>query len=275
MIYRKLRVVIVGTGRLAKVLAQAAALSTSPGRLTVYGRNTAARDEIIASAPAVAAGDEVSIAHADIVVLAVSAQAYKPVIQSLSPHLPAHAILVSVTNAVAVEEIGAWTANPVVKVIPTLAQTVRRGVIPVIAGPHANAVTVDMVMYWLRGFSQPIEIDDRDSRVASNIAGSAVAAVACIARAFVAANARRAHGLDRQALDALMAETLSAVGDLARAGISFDQAIETTATPGGVTEAALVPLGEAIDEICERMVAASFRKQSQLQMATARAKGDA
>jgi competence protein ComER len=266
---RSLKILIVGTGRLAKVLAKASNLVSSQDEIAIFGRNTAERDAIIADNQSLIREDAAFISRSDLVVMAVSPQAYRPVLMSLAAQLPPAAIVVSVTNAIAVGEIGTWTRNPVVKVIPTIAQIVRRGVTPVIAGPRATPDHTQVVMEWLRRFSLPIEIGENDSRVASNVAGSAVAAVACFARAFAAANARRAHGLDQQTLEAMMAETLAAVGDLARGGVDFEQAIESTATPGGVTEAALAPLVHAIDDLCEKMVAESFRRQTQLQTASA------
>lgn len=274
MIDRPRRILILGTGRLAAVLARASASASSLHEIALMGRNEAARDEIIAANPRLLRGDPIFASHTDLVVPAVTPQAYEQVIRSLGPHLSPSAIVVSVTNAVALDEIAQWTSNPVVKVIPTIAQLVRRGATPVVAGPGAGASHIRIVTEWLGGFSLPVEVAECDVRVASNVAGSAVAAIACFARAFVVANARCAHGLDRASLETMMAESLVAVGELALAGINFDQAIDTTATPGGVTEATIGPLANAIDDICREMVATSFRCQARLQRGSAAHESD-
>ncbi len=96
---------------------------------------------------------------------------------------------------------------PVVKVIPTLAHVVGRGVSLLIAGPGAKPEHVEAVRRVFARFSVPMVIDARDDRVASNVAGSALALFAALCDAFVSANAARAETLDRPALDAMMAET--------------------------------------------------------------------
>ncbi len=259
------RILVMGTGRLAGTLSRASLRAPSLDEVAVMGRDPAARDRLVAANPGLGAGDPDFASRADLVVLAVAPQAYREVVEAIAPHLPRSAILVSVTNGVSLEEMGGWTSNPVVKVIPTIAQTVGRGATLVVPGPRATPADVASVTAWLGRFSLPVEIREIDSRVASNVAGSAVAILACFARAFLAANAKRAHAVGQASLDAMMAETLIAVGELARAGISFDEIVASTATPGGVTEAALQPLAGTIETVCRAMVEASFERQAELQ----------
>jgi competence protein ComER len=93
-------------------------------------------------------------------------------------------------------------------------------------------------------------IDARDDRVASNVAGSALALFAAMCDAFVSANCAKTQALERPMLDAMMAETAGAVAALASAGYTWSAIVHATATPGGMTEAALDVLTSRFPQNC-------------------------
>ena len=151
------------------------------------------------------------------------------------------------------------------KAIPTLAHVLGRGVSLLVAGPRAKSEHVEAVSSVFARFSMPTTIDARDDRVASNVAGSALAFFAALCDSFVSANASRAKSLDRAALDAMMAETLAAIAALAKAGYAWNDIVRTTATPGGMTEAALILLMSQFPRIADDMVNLTFAKQAEIQ----------
>lgn len=257
----RLRIGILGTGRIARVLAAASAPHVD---VMVWGRNCDAL-AALTNTPGLRAASFEEASQTDLVALAVPPQAYRDVLQRLAPLLPAQSVVVSLTNGVALDEIGGLVANPVVKAIPTIAQSVSRGVTLVVSGPHAGEDDVAKVTSWLSAFSAPQRVEEADIRVASNAAGSAVALMAAFASAFAQANAARAIHLTQAELERMLAETLGAIGDLARAGVTLDEMVETTATPGGVTEASLNVLRSAAPDLCRLMVEATFARQNELQ----------
>ena len=141
----------------------------------------------------VAATPEDLARAADLVVLCVQPDAYLPLCDRIAPHLGSHAIVISVTNTVPLASIAERVRVPVVKVIPTLAHVVGRGVSLLVAGPGAEPEHVEAVRRVFARFSVPMLIDGRDDRVASNVAGSALALFAALCDAFVSANAARAR----------------------------------------------------------------------------------
>lgn len=231
---------VIGTGRIGSILLRAVTRHAPDVRLLLAGRNEAAVAALAREMPGLTPlRARVLASEADLVLLAVPPQAYLQLATDIAPHLRADAVLVSLTNGVALSALGACVSCPIVKVIPTMALIAGRGVSLVSTGPHAEPSHVERVRCFFGRISRPLLIDDRDSRVASNVAGSALAIVAAFCRAFVAANAERAVALDEAALTAAMAETLGALSTLVEEGHSFEEIVEATATPGGVTAAAL------------------------------------
>jgi competence protein ComER len=256
---------IIGTGRLGTTLLRAAASHAPEITLLAASRDPLRTERLQREIPHLVTVSAEDLARtADLVVLCVPPDAYVPLCERIRPHLGPNAIVVSVTNSVSLAAITERVSRPVVKVIPTLAHVVGRGVSLLVAGSGAEAAHVDAVRRVFARFSVPMLIDARDDRVASNVAGSALALFAALCDAFVAANAVRSEALQRPMLDAMMAETAGAVSALVAAGHGWDDIVQATATPGGMTEAALNVLTGSFPKIADEMVAATFAKQTEL-----------
>ena len=173
--------------------------------------------------------------------------------------------MLSVNNTVPLATIAEHAHKPVVKAIPTIAHLVGRGVSLLVAAPGALPEHIEAVRAVFAHFSLPIVIDGRDDRVASNVAGSALALFAALCDTFVSANAARAATLDRATLDAMMAETAGPVAALVKAGYSWSDIVRATATPGGMTHAALDVLTSRFPQIADDMVEATFARQAAIQ----------
>jgi competence protein ComER len=257
------RLAIIGTGRLGTTLLRAAAAHAPELALSATARRRAPLEALCREIPSLTIGaPEEIIRAADLVLPCVPPGAYRTLIASIAPHLAPDAILVSVTNGVPLAAIAEQVRAPVVKVIPTIAHTVGRGVSLVTAGPGARPDHVEAVRRVFARFSLPVVVPEQDDRVASNVAGSALALFAMLGDIFVAANARRAVALDRAVLDAMMAETLAAIAALVQSGHSWHDIVAATATPGGMTQAALDVLAGRFPDLAEDMVAATFARQA-------------
>jgi competence protein ComER len=260
------RLGIIGTGSLGTTLLRAAATHAPKIGLIAASRDQARTDALRREIPGVVAASPEDLARAaDLIVLCVPPEAYLPLLDRISPHLGPRAIVISVTNTVPLAAIAERVRAPVVKVIPTLAHVVGRGVSLLIAGPGAQPEHIEAVRSVFACFSLPMVIDGRDDRVASNVAGSGLALFAALCDAFVTANAARTVTLERTALDAMMAETAGAVAALAKAGHSWSDIVRATATPGGMTQAALDVLTNGFPRVASEMVEAAFARQAEIQ----------
>lgn len=257
------RLGIIGTGSLGATLLRAAAIHAPEIDLTAASRDPARVAALRREIPGLTYASPEDLARtADLVVLCVPPEVYPELGERIAPHLGPGAIVISVSNTVPLAAIAERVRVPVVKVIPTLAHVVGRGVSLLVAGPNALPGHMDAVRHVFARFSMPVLIDERDDRVASNVAGSAIALFAALCDAFVSANAARAQTLERTTLDAMMAETAGAVAALAQAGHGWDEIVRATATPGGMTHAALDVLSSRFPRVADEMVEATFARQA-------------
>jgi pyrroline-5-carboxylate reductase len=261
-----LQVGMVGSGRMAGILLRAASRFAPWCALRISGRNPGSCDDLLRQVPSLTILPSDELARlSDLVILAVPPEAYREVLSPMADWLAPDAIVVSLTNGVALSSLAELCSNPIVKVIPSVAHEVGRGVALVMAGPRAGAAEIARTTRLFGAFSRPVVVEDRDSRVASNIAGSFVALGAALTEMFVDANASRAVAIDRDELLGMAAETLAAIAALTGEGRSFADIVYDTATPGGTTEAALEVLLAGFPGIATAIVEATFRRQSVMQ----------
>lgn len=257
---------IIGTGTIGSMFVHCFSRAFSGRRLLVAGRDIDALSRLVESTPEASAVSVDELAsEADHIFLAIPPEAYVAVLSELQHKLKREAVLVSVTNAISMNTVGRITGNPVVKVIPTVAQQVGRGCTLVVAGPDAIGEPVASVVRLISPFSKPLIISDDDSRTASNLAGSALALFAEFANQLVIAHDGRQGELDKRTLTEMAAETMIAVGTLVGAGYTLDQVITATAAPGGMTEAAVAVIRRGCSDVVNAAVDETFRQQKLLQ----------
>ncbi|WP_051086623.1 pyrroline-5-carboxylate reductase family protein [Methylobacterium sp. WSM2598] len=254
---------LIGLGRIGTVLLTALRRFAPETRVIVAGRDPARAAATAEAWPGVVSMDVARLAaEADMAVPCLPPEAYREGVAALAPHLRAEAVLVSVTNAVPLADLGRLCARPIVKVIPSPALAVGRGVALITPGPNAGPAEVERVRTLLRRFCRPVLADPADGRIASNLAGSAPAILAAFCADFLEANAVRARIVGPEELRTMMTEAVAALAALLDEGLRFEDVVALTATPGGTTEAAIAALdGPAL---CARLVDATVRREAQL-----------
>lgn len=264
---RKQAVAIIGTGTIGSMLLRASA-RFAPGRFLLLASNT--RPEplqgLMANVPGLQTGKAGEIASsADIVIVCVQPQRYLAAIDDIAPSLRAGTILVSVTNGASLEAIAARTSAPIVKVVPSVAHAIGRGIALVTKGPRASATDVEAVRRFFEPFSRPIEISSEDNRIATNITGCGPALLSSFCQELVRANADRAVSIDAETIGTMMKETFAATAALIETGSEFAKITAEAATNGGMTQAALDVLSGGLPELLGRMVDATFERERKLQ----------
>ena len=256
---------IVGAGAMARMFVRAFAHVAEPPRIQLWARNTLAAQSVARDNSRTELKSASALAQSmDVVILATPATAYRDLLERVMPTLDPQTIIVSLSNAMAIEEVEGFTRSPVVKVIPTIAHELKRGVSIIVAGARADQQAIATIRYMMEAISKPVIALEYECRALSNLAGSGLAIAAEFARLWVSANQAAVSFVDREILDAIMVETFSAVAALHTGGRSFEAIITETAVPGGITEAAITILRSDGREVIEEMMKETFRRQALL-----------
>ncbi|ACL63003.1 pyrroline-5-carboxylate reductase family protein [Methylobacterium nodulans] len=256
---------LIGLGRIGMVLLAALRRFAPETRVIAAGRDPARVAAATAAWPGVEVMDSERLAvHANVVVPCLPPEAYRDGVSAVAPHMRADAVLMSVTNAVPLPDLGCRCARPIVKVILSPAHAAGRGVCLVTPSPGAGPEQVERICALLQRFCRPVLADPADGRIASNLAGSAPAILAAFCSAFLEANAARARAFGPTELRAMMTESVAALAAILDEGLSFEDVVARTATPGGTTEAAIAALNAEAPALCGRLVDATFQREAQL-----------
>lgn len=239
-----MRVGFVGAGHIARALGQGlhSPGSAEPPVLMYFDVSPDVAERTAAATGAAVAATLPELVHeSDIIVVAVRPQHVGQVLAEVAPRLGERA-LVSVAAGVSLAELRAPlpTDAHVGRVMPNVAAALGLGVflfVPGTLGPHEAAVRE---LFGLAG--EVVVLDEADFDTATAVGGCMPGILALMVRHFAIAGEKR--GLDEAVARRLaVAGVHGAAAVIAREG-DPDAVIAATATPGGMTAAAIAALEE-------------------------------
>lgn len=208
--------------------------------------------------------EDVALAGAPTVLLAVKPQVWREAAARYAPLLHQEAVIVSILVGVRAADLSAgFGGRRVVRVMPTTGVAIGKGVASIVAeDEQARGVA--------HALFDPVAVTaDLDSEAlmdaASAVSGSAPAYVYAVVEALEAAG--RAHGLSEETSRTLVRATLhSASALLEQSGEEPAELRRQVTSPGGTTQAALgVLTGDGgLEPLFERAVAAAIARAGEL-----------
>ncbi|MCL6490167.1 MAG: NAD(P)-binding domain-containing protein [Alicyclobacillus mali] len=230
---------IIGTGHMGGMLAALLA-DTSSERILVFNRTPEKAALVAERHPHIAvARDVCDIAEAcDTVIICTRAADGEQVIRHIGPLLSPTTLLLTTISTAHLASWQQFTPAIPVKMVPSLTQWVKSGVILVIYPENADRGIKRRVEDLLGPIGQPFPIADEQVRVASDLTscGPAFWARLCLAWTNAAAGA---GPLSKEEAAKLVRETAIGFARLLEAGWSFGEILDAVCVPGGVTEAGL------------------------------------
>ncbi|MFF9341106.1 MULTISPECIES: pyrroline-5-carboxylate reductase family protein [unclassified Streptomyces] len=189
-------------------------------------------------------GNAAAVRGADLVVLAVHPHETREALAALSGLLGPEQTLLSLVASWRTEAVAAALPGvPVVRAVPNVGVAVRAGATVLSAGPRADASRLAAVERLFAPLGETFVVDEDLLEVVSAVSGAGPALVAHFARSL--AEAGRAGGLDARTAAVLAAHAVRGTGALlARESVTVDAVMDSVASPGGMTEAALRTLDE-------------------------------
>lgn len=258
-----LNVAVFGVGEMGGMLVRARSRFATDSRFVLSAANRS-EERLYALAlrvPKLRTGPiEEIAADADLLFLCVPPNAYLERAAALTGVMKKNAIFISITNGVGLDDLAKVVKQPIVKVVPSLANEAGQGVALMISGPRATPVHLALVKDFMTPFSNIFEINEADARVGTNITGCGPALIACFAEVLAQSANEFSRGLTMQQLDEMCRQTVIGVGALLAQGLTLEQIIERVATPEGSTEAALIILRAQLPTVLERMHRATSRR---------------
>jgi competence protein ComER len=242
----------IGTGRMGAMLVRALLGADRPVDEEIWASNRSPEKlaELLTFHHRLRSGDNEDLTRqCRTLFLCVRAADTAEVLDEIRSLLTPEHLLVTITNVVELELLAAAVPCRTAKVIPSVAQFVRRGVSLLIAGPRSNARDMAYLRDLLARVSRIYEIEESQARAATNVVSCGPAFLA----RFCAGWAEAAHQIQPDIplgdFEYLVWETVRAASELPRAGIAGKELLEEVSTPGGMTYEGL----EAMDAVLPGM----------------------
>jgi competence protein ComER len=238
------RIGVIGVGNMGKMLAKA--FATEPNlEVRVFNRSPEKSVALTKECPDVkiAANKFDIVRHCDVIFICTKADDGRKVMEEIGPSLSPIQTLVTTISTIPCSTWEALTPARVAKVIPSIVQTVKSGILLVAYGSNFEETEREGFERLLRRISTPFVVDESQIRVTSDLTSCGPAFLSFLLREW-AVTASHTGQLGSGDAEHLLRETLVGLANLIQSGMTFSDIIAKVAVPGGVTEAGLKCLHE-------------------------------
>jgi competence protein ComER len=244
-----MRIGVIGTGNIGGMLAKAFAACPDT-QVYVYNRTVSkahalaetSQQVFVSPSPrAVAEGS-------DVVFVCTKPCDGNAVLEEVGPLLSQSQFLVATISTVPFEKLESYTEAGVAKVIPSIAQSARSGILLVSHGPSLTTAQRHTLEGLFKEIATPFVVEEQQIRVASDLASCGPAFIACLLDMWADA-AVRTEKLNYVQAEHLLSATLIGVAQLLQSGMTLKDIITKVSVPGGVTEIGLQSLRQTAPQM--------------------------
>ncbi len=244
---------VIGTGNIGAMLARGLAVNPDT-KVYVFNRTPRKASALAEANPDITvltSARDVAKAS-DVLFICTKPCDSTAVLQEVSSCLGETQLLVGTISSWRLEEVESLTQAGVAKVIPSIVQRQRSGIMLVEFGPSLPESQQRQLEALLSTMSTPFVVTEDQLRVASDLASCGPAFLAYLLRQW-AETAARTGKLSYAEAEHLLQTTLLGMAALLQDGMTLSDIIDRVAVPGGVTEAGINSLETTGTHVFERL----------------------
>ncbi|WP_314002919.1 late competence protein ComER [uncultured Paenibacillus sp.] len=254
----------IGTGSMGSTLVEALADSgaLSPEQMIITNRTYAKAERLAARYPGMQAvrSNTEAAAGCGLIFLCIKPLEFKTVIDEIRASLQPEQVIISITSPVLLAHLEEWLPCKVAKVIPSITNRVWSGASLCIYGTRIEPADMHTIEDLMSHISSPLRIEERYTRVVSDLSSCGPAFMAFLLQQFIEAAADET-GIDRDNASRLAANMLLGTGLLlTEGGMTTEDLQQRVAVPGGITDAALKLLRVELDDVFRRVIRTTHAK---------------
>lgn len=259
-----MKVGFIGTGSMGSLLIESFIRSgaMNPGQITASSRTLAKTERLAASYPGlrVVPSNAEAARGSDLVFLCIKPLDFKHVIDDIKASVQPETMIISITSPVLLAQLEEWLPCKVAKVIPSITNYVCSGASLCIYGSRVGPEDRDRLEVLLSHISEPLCIEEKYTRIVSDISSCGPAFFACLLQRFVEA-AVQETGIDADDATALASQMLLGTGKLlTEGGLSPELLQSRVSVPGGITAEAIRLLNHELDGTFNRLIRTTHAK---------------
>lgn len=257
----------VGMGNMGQMLVKALTGSGAldPVAVCVSNRSPEKLDQIATLVPGIQTVRNAELARrCQTIFLCIKPGETPEVLREMGPYITPDHLLITITNTLEIPVLERAVPARVAKVIPSIVQTVGKGVSLLMFGERCITADRTLLVGLFSSISRPYVIQESQARVASDLTSCGPAFLAYMLSALMQAARRYEPGLPAETVHAMIHHTVGATVTLMeRMGYSFDDVIARVSTPGGITADGIKELDKHMAGVWERVVETTLIKEEQ------------
>jgi competence protein ComER len=237
-----MRIGFIGTGSMGSMLARGyCEVSDQDCQILACNRTRAKVEVLIQEYPSIQVVDTIQelAALSDILFLCVKATDAWEILQDLKHLLSEDQYLVSINSAISMNEMEDMLKCSVIKIIPSITQEARSGIILTMFGSRMDMAKRSYMEGILGKIGTPKQIPEEKVRIYSDLTSCGPAFFSFMVREWVAA-AAEIGGISNEQAESMALETLNGLVRLIRdREFTIEDVLRRVTVPGGVTEVGL------------------------------------
>ncbi len=255
---------IIGTGNMGTILIQSliGSSAVTAENLIIMNRTLDKAKSLASEIPGIqVAHTSIELAkQSDLIFLCVKPHEIFPLIEILEPHLNTEKCIVSITSPISIKQLEAIVPCSCARFIPSITNRGLAGATLLTFGNSCSAYWQNQLQRMASAISKPLEIDNKYTRVSSDIVSCGPAFFSYIARKFIEAAVDHT-GISNEEATQLTESMLIGLGELLRQQhYSLPALQEKVCVKGGITGEGIKVLESELGEVFNHVFQATHRK---------------
>lgn len=261
---RVMKIGIIGTGNMGRILAEALidGNAVSPSSMMITNRTLSKALEIKKIYPGLAVRqDAIEVAqNSDAIFICVKPHNVWDVLERIKPELNKDKCIISITSPISVEQLERNVDCSVMRIIPSITNRALAGVALFTYGDHCALEWKEYFHTLFEKVSVPVEIEEKITRVASDIVSCGPAFFSHLVQSFIAAAVKETE-IDQKTATKLASEMLIGLGELLSQNHYTLQTLqEKVCVKGGITGEGIKVLESETGDMFEQLFQATHKK---------------
>lgn len=255
---------IIGTGNMGTILVEALidGKAISPSSMMITNRTKAKAMKLKNKYKEINVGanaEEVAAAS-DLVFICVKPLDIYIMLEEISPHLGADKCIISITSPVSTSQIEKKVSCSTIRVIPSITNRALSGAALITYGENCRDHWRTKVEKLISKISAPVYIDEKITRVASDIVSCGPAFFSYLLQSFIQAAVKETE-IDKATATIFASEMIVGLGELLKQGhYTLLSLQEKVCVKGGITGEGIKILDNELGDIFEHLFQATHAK---------------
>lgn len=259
-----MKIGIIGTGNMGTILIEALidGKAVSPSSMVITNRTKTKAMLLKDKYTGIRVGENAAAvaSQSDLVFICVKPLDVYKILDEINPHLNNRKCIISITSPIDTNQLAAKTSSSVIRVIPSITNRALAGVSLITYGEQCSDSWKTKVESLFSKISVPVKIDEKITRVASDIVSCGPAFFSYLLQRFILAAVKETE-IDQETATVMASEMIVGLGELIKQGhYTLPSLQEKVCVKGGITGEGIKVMEEELGEVFEHVFQATHSK---------------